>query len=206
MSLEHDSNTPASRPIFAPAEVAALGIRVKPADFARLCGVSRQAVFQWIRAGKISLLPGRLIDPGKAIRELLANGDPNRMRAWLFRHADDVAPLRERIAGLETELGQARRRIAHLDALLREGERIEDTFIKRIVGTAPALRAADDEQFGQIIERLHGEAIAAAGGFSEGPPRKAGAEMEADPLAMSAEATPSAPEKKTERGSGLSDG
>lgn len=150
--------------IFDPGEVAALGIRVKPAVFARLCGVSRQAVSLWIKGGKISLLPGGFIDPARAIKQLLASGDPTRMRAWLFRYADDTAALRERIAGLEQDLEQARQMIESLNALLREGERIEDTFIKSIIGAASALRGADDEQFGQIIERLHGEAIAAGGG------------------------------------------
>lgn len=89
---------------FDPAEMVAM--RVKPAQFARMCGVSKQAVSQWIRQGKVTVGPDGLLDPVVASRQVFERTDPARLRARIFR--DAVAPyadLQKRVKELEDERG-----------------------------------------------------------------------------------------------------
>lgn len=89
---------------FDPAELVAM--RVKPAQFARMSGVSKQAVSMWIKEGKVTLGPDGLLDPVVASRQVFERTDPARLRARIFREA--VAPygdLQKRVKELEDERG-----------------------------------------------------------------------------------------------------
>lgn len=70
---------------FDPADLVAL--RVRPAQFARMVGVSRQCVSQWIKQGKVTLGPDGRLDPAQATREVIERTDPARLRARVFRQA-----------------------------------------------------------------------------------------------------------------------
>lgn len=109
---------------FDPAELVAM--RVKPAQFARMSGVSKQAVSVWIKEGKVTLGPDGLLDPVVASRQVFERTDPARLRARIFR--DAVAPyadLQKRVKELEEERGAwlaSRHLYMHQDEI---AERIE---------------------------------------------------------------------------------
>lgn len=86
-----------------------LAIRVRPASFATMCGVSRQSVSQWVKKGWITLGPDGLVDPVAATRQLLSRTDPSRIRARIFREAlEPLGALRARIQSLEAEVARAK--------------------------------------------------------------------------------------------------
>lgn len=86
-----------------------MSMRMRPAEFARLCKVSRQSVSVWIKQGLVTLGPDGLLDPVKASREILARADPARLRARVFREAMvDTPALRRRVRELEQELADER--------------------------------------------------------------------------------------------------
>ena len=77
------------------------GIRVRPSELARLFGVTKQAVSSWIKEGKIQLGVDGRIDPRKAIQQLLAHGDPSRLRVSFLRpFVDEINATRQEITRL----------------------------------------------------------------------------------------------------------
>ncbi|MFT3791996.1 MAG: hypothetical protein QM741_13175 [Rudaea sp.] len=95
---------------FDPADLVAM--RVLPAEFARMVGVSKQSVSQWIKRGTIHLGPDGRLDPKTAAREVMRNTDPARLRARVFKQAGiGLEDLRTRVRELEDEL-QAEREFA----------------------------------------------------------------------------------------------
>lgn len=95
---------------FDPADLAQ-GIRVTQADFARMTGVSRQTVSQWVRLGKIkTVYPDGRLDPLRAAREVIKNTNPAKLRAKVFKVAtEDAQALRIRLAELEHRHAEALR-------------------------------------------------------------------------------------------------
>jgi hypothetical protein len=99
-----------------------LRVRVLPAEFARLMGVSKQTVSRWIGESKMTVnhLDGRL-DVQTAVQQVPRNTDPGRMRARVLRVAiGDVQQLRaaaamadERVEAVKAELAEARAGLAH---------------------------------------------------------------------------------------------
>ena len=92
-----------------------LALRVTRAQFARMCGVSKQSVSVWVRKGWVNIGPDGRFDPSAAARQLMQRADPSRLRARLFREA--MAPLgalHARIQSLETEVATERQRAAAL--------------------------------------------------------------------------------------------
>lgn len=85
------------------------GIRVRPADLARLFGVTKQAVSSWIKDGRVVLGADGRVDPRDAINRLLSTGDPARLRAHFLKPLlTELAAARERIKELEAALEDAR--------------------------------------------------------------------------------------------------
>ena len=84
-------------------------MRVLPAQFARMVGVSKQAVSKAIAIGKITLGPDGRLDPKKALREYLNNSDPARVRVRTFRQAmTETEALRVKVADLSAEAERLR--------------------------------------------------------------------------------------------------
>lgn len=106
-----DSNTYDPRPSLLPFDPADLvAMRVLPAEFARLVGVSKQSVSQWIKQGKVTLGPDGRLDPHKASREVLQRTDPARLRARVFKDAmAGTGQLRARVRELEQQLANERK-------------------------------------------------------------------------------------------------
>ena len=92
---------------FDPADLVAM--RVLPSEFARMVGVSKQSVSQWIKQGKVTLGPDGRLDPHKAAREVMQRTDPARLRARVFKDAmAGTDELRSRVRTLERQLVQQR--------------------------------------------------------------------------------------------------
>lgn len=139
-----------------------LRLRIRPAEFARLLGVSKQAVSDWIKLGKIpppSLLDGRL-DVQRSINEVLRNCDPGRLRSRVLRQAvDEVQQLRDNLALAEDRAEKAERALA--DALDRldqaehttaEADHFEEGFKRLVREREAALRATPDtEAWGKML-------------------------------------------------------
>jgi transcriptional regulator with XRE-family HTH domain len=102
-----DDKTPLLPLGFDQAELRS-GLRVTRAQFARLLGVSRQAVTTWVRNGKIAVGVDGLIDPRAAVAQLLRHSDPARVRARILEPlVRDVGVLQRRVAELENRLAAA---------------------------------------------------------------------------------------------------
>lgn len=98
---------------------AVMRIRVRPADFARMLGVSRQSVSRWVKRGVVVLGPDGRLDPEAETRRLLRHVDPARLRTRLLRPlAEEVEGLRRELELLRGERDQALAKVRRL-----EGER-----------------------------------------------------------------------------------
>lgn len=101
-----------------------IAVRLLPAQFARVVGVSKQSVSKWIRAGKVTIGPDGRLDPVAAIQEVLRNTAPAKLRARIFRQAMNGADalqvenrrLQQRCARLEDETRAAHAALAAAEA------------------------------------------------------------------------------------------
>lgn len=91
-----------------------IAVRLLPAQFARVLGVSKQSVSKWIRAGKVTIGPDGRLDPVKAIQEVLKNTAPTRLRARIFRQAMEGADA------MRVEVRALQRKVAHLEQEMAE--------------------------------------------------------------------------------------
>ena len=107
---------PARRSTSLPFDLAdMIAVRLLPAQFARVVGVSKQSVSKWIHAGKVTLGPDGRLDPAKALQEVLKNTAPTRLRARMFRQAMEgadamrveIRALQRKCALLESELEES---------------------------------------------------------------------------------------------------
>lgn len=149
---------------FAPGELDRSGLRLTRAEFARFLGVSKQAVGEWVTAGKITLGADGRLDPRQAVAQLLRNSDPARLRARVLAPlVRDVGTLQRRILALELDVARWREEAEFHDGAalelaaqlngLRDRLRAERT----VLATLPA---------GQLLSALLawlGEAEEAAG-------------------------------------------
>lgn len=122
---------------FDPAEMDRSGLRLTRAEFARFLGCSKQAVGEWVTAGKITLGADGRLDPRQAVTQLLRNSDPARLRAKV-------------LAPLVRDLGAHQRQIAELEARLAAAEERAE-FVEAEAGEAAELkeRAAYERRFAQ---------------------------------------------------------
>lgn len=137
------------------------GIRVRPAQFARMCNVSKQAVSGWVREGKITLFPDGTLDPARAARQVIANSDPSRLRARIFKSVtDDVTTLRSKIIDLEMELQKIRERCDYLESFNSELILCSDLFMRLLIERVADIRATQDSRgFAKFLEALDDEVV-----------------------------------------------
>jgi hypothetical protein len=144
----------AGQPLLPFAETELLHVRILPSEFARSLGVNKSTVSRWLKAGTISAGADGRIDPQRATRQLLRNGDPGRFRARIIRQAfGDLAELRgqaDRAAGLERELAAARE-----DAEFHEAAAIEQ------IGVVDALLRHIRDDWGELHRLPTSAALAA---------------------------------------------
>lgn len=139
---------------FDPSELAQ-GVRVQQADFARMTGVSRQTVSQWVKLGKIrSVYPDGRLDPARAAREVIKNSQPGKLRARLLKvAAEDAAALRTRAVDLQRQLDEALAYIAAIPAVLREIG-LTDIQVEMVEWSAGEGRNAPDDPDCDDLEGL----------------------------------------------------
>lgn len=115
---------------FAPGDLDRSGLRLTRAEFARFLEVSKQAVGEWVVAGKITIGADGRLDPRQAVSQLLRNSDPARLRSKVLAPlARDVGVLQKRVAELEGDLASANE-----DIDFHEGASLE------LIGQQDALR------------------------------------------------------------------
>lgn len=107
--LYPDCDTPKTGTLpFAPGALDRSGLRLTRAEFARFLGVSKQAVSEWVTAGKISLGADARLDPRQAVSQLLRNSDPARLRAKVLAPlVRDVGLMQKKVSDLECALAAA---------------------------------------------------------------------------------------------------
>jgi hypothetical protein len=147
-------------------------LRVRPAELARMLGVSRQSVSQWIQTGKVTLGADGRVDPAKATRQVIDNSDPGRLRARVLRSAvEDVGSLRRRIADLEHQLAAANARIDWADGYIDEEARGLDILKDLLVAHSSEFRSiSDDQSLQAFIAQLINDASLLAGGYDQTAP------------------------------------
>lgn len=164
MATEHQSPLPFPEPEL-------LAVRLLPAEFARAVGVSKQSVSRWIAAGKVTLGCDGRMNPNHAMRELLRNGDPGRIRARLIRLAvADLGELRTEAAradALTQELEEVRAELARVERAYDQDfsflEAALDEFQSGISCIPPNLRAtADNEAWLDLVANIRDESRAKA--------------------------------------------
>ena len=128
---------PAPASLLSNSDELVAGIRVTRAQFAKMMGCSRQAVTEWVRAGRLTVGPDGRFDPRAAVASLLRTGDPARLRARVLQPlAAELQALRGRIVDLEAALGQALRTI---ETERTERERMIDEAVEFHEGAAAEL-------------------------------------------------------------------
>lgn len=141
-----------------------LRLRIRPAEFARLLGVSKQCVSIWIRQGKIGQpnhLDGR-IDVQRSIQDVLRNTAPGRLRSRVLKQAvSDALELRENLARAEgraeiaeAALREAKEAIDSLERWIADGDAHEVAFRSLLIEHAATLGAASPEAWTKTLDVL----------------------------------------------------
>lgn len=107
--LNPDCTTPKTGILpFASGELDRSGLRLTRAEFSRFLNVSKQAVGEWVTAGKITLGADGRLDPRQAVSQLLRNTDPARLRAKVLEPLSrDIGRLQQRVTEMEKALAQS---------------------------------------------------------------------------------------------------
>lgn len=179
---------------FDPADLVAL--RVLPAQFARMCNVSKQSVSQWIKQGKVTLGPDGKLDPAKAAREVFERTDPARLRARIFKTAMAGSDeLRACVRRLEEELAHQRSEHAQrlewieyttrngcMDAQARQLAELQDAIATDFDALANAHHAGTlDDRLGDLIARIfYPDALAEAVAADDSTPDDTASPQELD--------------------------
>ena len=143
---------------FAAGELDRSGVRMNRAEFARFLGVSKQAVGDWARTGKIGLGSDGLLDPRQAVQQLLRNTDPARLRSKVLQPlVGEVGTLQRRVAGLEAALATAREAADFEAEANRELIGQIDSLVQHLVDDWRDLRAAPADAATAALEQWHCE-------------------------------------------------
>jgi hypothetical protein len=110
---------------FAPGELDRSGLRLTRAEFARFLEVSKQAVGEWVTAGKITLSQDGRLDPRQAVSQLLRNSDPARLRSKV------LAPLVKNLGGLQRRIAELEAEVAYADEMADFNEEASLEFISQ---------------------------------------------------------------------------
>lgn len=106
-------------------------LRVLRSEFARMMGVSKPTVTEWVKAGWITVGADGRIDPRQAVASLLKHRDPARIRSKV------LAPLIADIAGRDREIERLRHLVEnqrHQIADANEAADFEEQSARGILG------------------------------------------------------------------------
>ncbi len=155
---------PSSTLPFDPDEVSV--VRLNQAQIAELFGVSRQAVNQWVKSGKVTPFADGTLDPTRVAKELARNADPRKLRNRIFRRLNaETEELRDEVARLRTALADAQARASSLERqavdLLREAvDRAVwlDRFYEKVEALDPEARRETQDEWARRLESIFDEA------------------------------------------------
>jgi hypothetical protein len=143
------SQKPAKKSRAAPlasSDTEAAGLRVTRAEFSRIMECSKQAVTDWVKAGRIVVGADGRFDPRQAVRSLLATGDPAKIRARV-------------LSPLVAELDTLRQRVddADEDAKFQEECALELCSVLNalkvdLLLSLSALQSANEQQASEALE------------------------------------------------------
>lgn len=112
-------------------------LRVLRSELARMLGVSKPTVSEWVKAGWITLGADGRIDPRQAVASLLRHRDPARIRSKV------LAPLIADIAGRDREIERQRQALEDLRqqlAAAKEDAAFEESSALGILGLLDDLK------------------------------------------------------------------
>lgn len=131
---------------FSGGDMDRSGIRLTRAEFARFMEVSKQAVTDWVKSGKVVLGADGRLDPRQAVSQLLRSTDPARLRSKVLAPlVKDVGKFQQRIAELESDLSAAREQASFDYGASCELLDILAGFESRLRAEWPALRGLDTD-------------------------------------------------------------
>lgn len=165
IDLDAQRQKQSSQPMlpFAGGDLDRSGIRLTRAEFARFLEVSKQAVTDWVKSGKIVLGADGRLDPRQAVSQLLRSTDPARLRSKVLAPlVKDVGKFQQCIADLETKLALSEEKEKFLDDSFSEIDQILDTLVLCLRFEWAGLRELDTDTALASIEawlektRMHG--------------------------------------------------
>lgn len=134
-------------------------LRVSPAQFSRMMSVSKTAVSQWIKDGKVTLGADGKLDPVVASRQVMDRTDPARIRARVLKDATaSHAQLRERIARLEAERSELRNAVKNAKGWFQDDQAEHIAELCRVIvsGFDQLAQARAAGRLGYELDRLTG--------------------------------------------------
>ncbi len=100
-------------------------IKIRPAQFAKICNVSKQSVSTWIKKGLITIDSQGLLDPRQAAESFIKKSDPSRVKANVFKAVtNDVSTLQTEIKRLNDCISELKTNVKALETELKN-EKIE---------------------------------------------------------------------------------
>lgn len=185
-NLDFDHNTelagiPATGSLLSSNDQLLAGIRVTRAQFSRMMGCSRQAVTEWVNAGRLTVGADGRFDPCRAVADLLRTGDPARLRAKVLQPlVAELAGYRARITDLEaalgksmmesqalrTELAEEKEKSAWHERSADEIYQITDALMEQLPSAWHALSALPENAGADIIIGWFGKALEIGAGWA----------------------------------------
>jgi hypothetical protein len=132
---------------FESSQLETAGIRLLPAQLARLLNVSKQAVSTWVKNGRVILGSDGRVDPRQAIARLLATGDLSRMRLKILE------PLRLEVAARDRRINDLEVMVALRDQRIEQLKR-EITELELAAEFEEASAAGFSDLFDALLEQL----------------------------------------------------
>jgi predicted transcriptional regulator len=139
-------------------------VRMTQAELSRLFGVTRGAVSQWVKNGKITTYADGRIDPSRAASELVKNCDINKLQAKPFKPLKkEVDALRAQAKALRDERDAARAAAVRFLRVAGETSAWLDAFERAVRALAdPAAVDAAFDQAGATAMQADAETILGA--------------------------------------------
>lgn len=139
---------------FDPASLAQ-GIRVKPAQFARMCDVSRQTVSKWVKRGLVQLFPDGTLDPAVSSRRVIDNTDPARLRARIFKDSlKGLDQWKAEAKKLAIEVATAAKKTEYLGSVCDRLDEASELYQREVRRLLVALAPSRQEEIKALLEQL----------------------------------------------------
>lgn len=156
-SMESPENPTDKGPLSLSFDPATLtqGIRVKPAQFARMCNVSRQTVSRWVKRGLVHLFPDGTLDPAASSRRVIDTANPARLRARIFKEAlKGLDEWKAEAKSLASDLAAAKTKTEYLENFSSRLEESSSMYQSEVSRLLVALAPGRQEEIKALLEQL----------------------------------------------------